>query len=230
MAAPLVPLGEIQPTTTPQTGAGTGSLTTTIALPATTTILNPIQHSQDADFLTVQGVRSPGVIPKGGITGHDRENKWDVKEGKGTKGATTTYVGQPPVKFSVKFNLWTVQHFADLEKFLPVVRFDPTKDPSLSARSIYHPWLAPQDIVSVVTTKIGGIVHEGEGLYSVTIEFLEYKPAPKTNATATPAATKYTTGKNDPNGTGTPGNTVDPAVTALQRQAAVLAKQAQDTA
>lgn len=231
MAASLVPLGEIQPPFAPpasQKGAGTGMLKPSTAIAATTSILNPIEHSQDADFLTLQGVRSPGVIAS--MSGHDREYKWDVKEGKGTAGATTTFTNIPPVKFSVKFSLWTPTHFTELERFLAVCFFDPTKDPSLNARSIFHPWLAPLSIASVVTTKIGGIVHEGKGLYSVTVEFLEYKPAPKVNATATPGATKFTTGKNDPNGTGTPGNGVDPAILRLQRQAAALAKQAQDSA
>ena len=179
----------------------------------------------------VQGVRSPGIIPRGGISGHDREQKFEVKEGKGTAGATETFNGRPPVKFTIKFQLWLPAHFAAWGTFRPLLKYDPLKSPKERAISIYHPALAENEIGEVVVTKIGGLTAaDDKGLSERTIEFLEYAPPPNASVTSTPGATKYTTGKGDPNGNGTPGNQPDPAVVKLQQKAAALAKQAEDLA
>ena len=42
------------------------------------------------------------------------------------------------------------------------------------------------DVTSVVCTKVGGIKHEGNQLYTCKIELLEYFPAAATNSVSTP--------------------------------------------
>ena len=232
-AGKTIAFGEIQPTD-PITSAQRGAVppaAAAAALAAPSSLLNPIDYPQDWDFCTVGGVRSPGIIPKKGISGLDRVNKWDVKEGKGTKGATTTYVGRPPIPFSIKFWLWTSAHFQAWDAFASVLRYDPSKTSPGEAVSFFHPAAADPSIgvSSVVVTKIGGITEEDDhGLYSRTVDFLEYAPAAQEAAVSTPAGSKYTTGRGDPNAA--PGTQPDPAIVALQKQAAALAKQAQGTA
>lgn len=229
MPPPQIALGEIQfepATGKPPTPA---QAATSVVVPTPT--LSPLTYPQDWDTCTVQGVRSPGIIPKKGISGLDRVNKWDVKEGKGTKGATTTYVGRPPIPFSVKFWLWLDRHFAEWDKFSSVLKYDPTKKAPAEAVSFYHPMAADEAIgvSQVVVTKVGGLIEEDDnGLYSRSVDFLEYAPSPPTNATATPKSTSYAAGKSDPNAS--PGTQPDPAITKLQQQAKQLAQQAQQTA
>lgn len=227
-----IAFGEIQPIDkpTPKSTGAAGSLPAPQPVTSSSTVLNPIESPDAWDYCLIQQVRSPGVIPRKGITGHDRDQKFEVKEGKGTQGATETYNGRPPVKFSIKFYLWTAAHFTAWGTFRPLLKYDPLKAPKERAIAIYHPALAENEIADVVVTKIGGLTAEDDnGLYSRTIEFLEYAPPPNANATSTPGATKYTTGKDDPNN-GTPGNQPDPAVVALQKQRNALAKQAETVA
>lgn len=202
---------------------------------STLSTLNPIVWGFAWAFVTIAGVDSPGVIPKGGISGADREYKYDTKAGKGTKGATSTFVAIEPAKFSIKFLLWDDgtlgtgrNHFEEWDAFVPLLKYDPTKK-AAQAFTIFHPGLASIDINSVVTTKLGMPVDEGEGLWSVTVEFLEYFPASKTSVVSTPKGAKWV--DTTPGGKGTPpGTTPDPAIEAAQKQIDELSKQAQAAA
>src|SRR5262249_22088049 len=132
-----------------------------------------------------------------------REHEWDIKKGKGTLGGTVTFVGRPPAKGSIIFYLWTPAHFTAWDKFRAILKFDPTKK-TVQAVDIFHPSLADIEVKSVVTESIGNIVHEGQQLYSITVDFLEYFPPPKTPAIGTPTGSKSnsksgsTSGDSDP--------------------------------
>ena len=86
--------------------------------------LNPIDNPQAWDVIIVGGVASPGVCS---VTGFKRECEWDVKKGKGTVGATLTYVQKPPATGQFKFTLWTAAHFVAWEAFRALLKYDPTK-------------------------------------------------------------------------------------------------------
>lgn len=144
--------------------------------------VNPISNPQAWDFITVAGVNSP--IIKGKLD-CKRTYKWDVKEGKGTQGATETFVGVPPVKFSVTFYLYLVDDFRKWDEFRALLTYDPTKKDA-SAVDIYHPSLADIGVKSVVVESIGAVTYEGNGEYNVTVEFLEYTVPPKASAVSTP--------------------------------------------
>ena len=148
--------------------------------------LDPINDPQAYDFVTIAGARSPGICV---VSGAKRAQKWDVKDGKGTKGATTTFTNLPPAAFTIKFQLWTAQHFADWDRFRPLLKYDPTKK-AAQAFDIFHPALAHLGIVSVVCEDLGQVEHDGQGMYSITCSFLEYFPAPPTPIVSTPQGSR----------------------------------------
>ena len=180
--------------------------------------VNPIDFPQAWDVVLVGGSDSPGVCKVGEFK---RAHEFDVKKGKGTLGATITFVGRPPAKGSVTFKLWTADHFTAWDNFRPLLKFDPTKK-AIQAIDIYHPALADIDIHSVVTENIGSIVHEGEGLYSIAVDFLEYFPPPKASAIGTPTGSSSTSSANG----STPGTPADPVADAQQKEIANLLSQA----
>lgn len=180
-------------------------------------LLNPIDNPQDYDVVYIGGVESPGVIKRGGITGFKREHEWDVKKGKGSKGATISYVQRPPAKGEIRFTLATAQHYADWESFRPQFKYDPTKK-SPQAVDIFHPFLADLDIHSVVCTSIGAIEIDDLGEGTCVVELLEYFPPPKVSAVGTPTTSQSNTD---------PKANVQPAVQdAQQAQIAALLAQA----
>jgi hypothetical protein len=156
--------------------------------------LNPILYPTVWSYITIGGAKSPGLANVGECK---RKNVWDVKRGKGARGATITYTGEEPATFAVTFTLWRVpgvtsplqggvDDFAAWDLFRPLLKYDPTKA-TIQAIDIFHPSLVDIDVVSVVTESIGNIQHKGKGRYEVVVEFLEYYPPPAANATASPA-------------------------------------------
>lgn len=139
---------------------------------------NPIDDSDLYDAIVIGSRRSPGKVT---ISGHAREENWDVKEGDGQGGASTTHKGEKIARFTATFELWDeppyVDHFASWEPFVAHLR-----NAIKSAMDVYHPDLVPLDIKSVVVAKIGGMVHDGQGGATVAVDFLEYRPPkPKTS-------------------------------------------------
>lgn len=175
--------------------------------------LDPINNAQAWDVVYIAGQPSPGIAKVGEFK---RAAEWDVKKGKGSLGATVTYVGRPPAKGSITFKLWTAAHFTAWDTFRPLFKYDPTKQ-AAQAVDIYHPSLADIDVLSVVCESIGNIVHEGDQLYSITIELLEYLPPPKVSAVSTP-----TTAQAGP----PPPNTPPAVQDAQQQEIAALLQQA----
>jgi hypothetical protein len=179
--------------------------------------IDPLSNPQAWDVIRVGQSTTPGLALVGEIK---RKHEWDVKKGKGTFGATTTFVGRPPATVSVEFLLWLPSHFTAWDAFRPLLKYDPTKK-SVQAVDVYHPAWADVDFKSVVTEAIGSITHKGKGLYSITVDFLEYFPAPKKSAVSTPTTSQSTQG-----GT-TPGTQPDPIGDAQQKQIADLWSKAQ---
>jgi len=148
---------------------------------------NPIDFPLLYEKTLVGGVESPGVAEvEPGLT---RDFEWDVKASKGTKGATTTLKSRPPVEFGVKYLLWKVPGVIDemtrwTSEYLPLLKRAMEKDPP-QALDFYHPDTAELDVKSVTVKNIGAKKHEGKGLYSVTVTFLEYFP-PKPKGAGTP--------------------------------------------
>ena len=162
--------------------------------------MNPHEYSELYDSILLAGVLSPGVVK---LSGHKRSEKWDVKDGDGQDGASTTRKGRVPTAFTATFALVVdpaagVDEFVEWDGFLEVLRTPVSgKDPK--ALDIYHPDLAELEITSVVVQDIGGKVHDGKGGATVTVTFLPYSP-PKKKPAANPSGSKGSKGgKEDPN-------------------------------
>ena len=169
----------------------------------TSAVINPIINPQAWDFFTIGQKQSPGVLSS--VTGWKRTSEFDKKKGKGTKGATMTYVGEPPAEGSFIIQLWRPIDFTEWALFLPLLKYDPTKK-TVKAIDIYYPSLADININSVICEHIGAIIHEGRQLYTVTIEMIEYKPVPKSSAVSTADGSVSTQKKTTP---GTPPKSAD---------------------
>ena len=177
------------------------------------TNLNPLDNPQDYDYCEVDGVENPGIIAAGGISGFKRETEWETKKGKGTKGGTATLTQLPPSKGSIKFLLWEPAHFESWDStFRKQFKYDPTKK-TKNAVDIFHPTLAKQEVYSVVTESIGPETSEGEGLWSITVELLEYLPPPKKTVTSSPTGS---TSKGSANSSS--GKSDDPIADAQQAE------------
>lgn len=183
---------------------------------------DPLTNPETYDKCTVDGEECPGIVARDGISGFKRPTEWDVKKGKGTKGGTATLSQLPPAKGSIKFLLCRKSHFDQWDAtFRARFKYDPTKK-SKNAVQIFHPTLAKLDIDSVVTESIGPEEYEGKGLYSITVELLEYLPPPPKTITSTPNGST----SNGSGGAGKSGASDDPIADEQQRQIASLLRTA----
>lgn len=192
---------------------------------------DPLSNPGAWNVLVVAGVTSPGYCV---VKEHSRKNEWDIKKGKGAKGATITFVQRPPAQFSVEFYAGYVDasgaggadHFAAWDVFQLLLRFDPTKK-TPNAIDVYHPALADLEITSVVTEDIGGWEDVGDKLFRRTVKLLEYAPPPAKSATGSPTGSKSQPGQIQ--GPGAPKPPPPPAPDANQSAEDIL-KQLQDQA
>ncbi len=181
--------------------------------------LDPIKNSNLWHAFTLKGISSPGTIAKGGHKGFKRETGWDVKKGKGTKGATLTLTSQPPAKGSFTLQLFTTQDFADWDAFvLNVLSIDPEIQKA-TGLAIYYPGLSSIGVTEVVVAHYTAPEHMGKGMYHVTIDLVEWSQPPPANVTSTPDSTS-------PDADPTTPPQVDPRIAALQAQIALLNKAA----
>jgi hypothetical protein len=161
---------------------------------------NPIDNGALYDVIELAGKRSPGIVT---LSGHDRNQKWDVKDADGSGGASTTYKGEQIAQFQASFYLvkdpvQELDEFAAWDSFAALIRSSLPNSGKPKALTIYHPDLSANDIKSVCQASIGGMAHDGKGGATVVVKFLEFRPAKKKGGS--PNATKATTAaKVDPN-------------------------------
>jgi hypothetical protein len=168
---------------------------------------NPYDHEELFTKIRLGGVMSPGEVA---LSGHSRGEKWDIKEGDGSGGATTTSKGEKVAQFTATFSLWYnpadgVDHFTEWDAFLKVLR-KPTAGKEKTALDIYHPDLAELEISSVVVEDIGGKQHDGKGGATVAVKFLEFRPPTPKGGTPAGSSNAGTAG----GAAGGAGGEVDP--------------------
>ena len=144
--------------------------------------VDPISQPEAYDSVSFSGI-AYGYCE---VTGFEREYEWDIKQGRGVQGATCTFVGQHLATGTIKFLAWEKAHFDSFKAILAIIKYDPRKKATTQAVQIWHPAIIENDINAVVAKKLGKWEHDGSGLYSRTVEFLEFKPPPKINVTTTP--------------------------------------------
>ncbi len=172
---------------------------------------NPVTDEELYQGIVLGGVRSPGQVT---LSGHDRGVKWDVKEGNGQAGASTTLKSIPPIEFTATFYLADQDDFDAWPAFHDVI--DSTvSGPKPKALDIYHPDLATQNINSVTKASVGGVVHDKKGGQTIVVKFQEYKPPKPKGGT--------------PNGSGAKKKEAPDPNAAANAQLAALTKQYQET-
>lgn len=135
----------------------------------------------------VCGIAAPGLAI---VTGAERPYKWDVKEAKGSSGATTTYQGEGIVKVKVELLLWKdgtdpadpTDHFAEWDSFRDLLRTG-LREKNLRALDVLHPALVDIDVYAMAVERIGQLVPKGGGLFSASFDLVEYKPPKKAGGT-----------------------------------------------
>jgi hypothetical protein len=159
---------------------------------------NPIDNETLYDSILLANVRSPGFVT---LSGHDRNEKWDVKDADGSGGASTTYKGEQIAQFTASFYLvkdpvLDLDEFDEWNTFAAIIRSSLPNKGKPKALDIYHPDLAANDIKSVCHASIGGMVHDGKGGATVAVKFIEFRPAKKKGGS--PSGSKSSP-KPDPN-------------------------------
>ncbi len=183
---------------------------------------DPIANPQAWDKVEIAGVLSPGLARVGEFK---RKWVWDEKKGKGQPRATLTFTGAHLSRGAIEFWLLTGPDgrggtYIDLQQwvtFSEMFQYDPTKT-TATAVDIYHPSLAVNKLRSFICEGITNPIRmrDGDCLYSVKVELIEYAPAPAVNVASTIAKTQA----NPPQSTNPPGTgPVDAEV--AQRQATI---------
>lgn len=158
---------------------------------------NPIDNEDLYNSILLNNVRSPGQVT---LSGHERNETWDIKKADGAGGARSTYKGDEIAQFQASFYLVKdpilgIDEYADWEAFAAVINSSISAKHKPKALPIYHPDLAANDIKSVCKATIGGMQHDGKGGATVVVKFIEYRP-PKP-ASGIPVSAKTT--PPDPN-------------------------------
>ena len=154
-------------------------------------VINPLRVPAYYDKLNIAGLDNPGVFIL--ISGGSRPYRWDRKSPAGSQGATSTYRGWDVSSgIKGKFVFWTADQIDEFfESYLPLLQYDANKQ-SPAPVDIFHPALNTNGVTAIQVDEIGPLVDDGNGkqMWSVTIEFSEFRPPPKKNATSTPNSAK----------------------------------------
>lgn len=155
-----------------------------------TDALSPLLYPDAWNKVEIAGRECPGICV---VSGFVRNFGWDIKKGKGTKGATLTLNEFPPAEGKIVFSLWTQNHFDEWVEFRKLFLYDPPKTKG-GPVDIYHPSLADIEITSVVCKSLSPVQHKGKGLYEITGDFIEYLPPPPVAKVSTADGSKSNTG------------------------------------
>jgi hypothetical protein len=182
--------------------------------------VDPIKNASQWHKAKLQGVDTPGTIPKGGIKGFLRKTGWDEQKGKGTTGATLVRKSAPPVKGTITLQLFTSQDFANWDSFVATVLSTDQATQAATGISIYYPAFSSIGLTTVVIESYSPPEHVGKGLYHVTLSLIEWSQPPPTSNVSTVA----TTSADAPDEDVPPP--VDPRIAAAQQRVALLTQAA----
>lgn len=154
------------------------------------TVSSPVELPELYDFVLLCGQPSPGLCK---LSGFKRAQKWDVKDGNGQDGATTTLTGDVIAKGTITIQLWQDDRndvdnfFAEYDEWRKI--FLASIGNKSKGLDIYHPDLARLGISSICIEAEGQLQHDGKGGATVAIDILEFKP-PKPKPATTPDGSK----------------------------------------
>lgn len=144
--------------------------------------LSPHEFPELYSRINLGGQWSPGVVT---LTGHDRDQDWDVQKAKGSEGASSKYTGAPVGQFQASFYLADADDLDAWPTFQALIE-STTRGPEPVALPIFHPDLNANGYTEVVNGGVGGLLWDGRNGATVIVKFLEYRPPkPKPAASAT---------------------------------------------
>ena len=159
--------------------------------------LDPRTNSVLWSYIVLNGIPSPGSIPRGGVRGFKRKTGWDKKKGKGQKGATLTLTTAPPVDGEIAFQLvagFDAQgrpstDFEDWDTFVKGALAIVPEKQAAQGLPISYPGFASIGLVAVVVEDYSAPEHVGKGLYIATIKLCEWQKPPPVSIVSTVAKT-----------------------------------------
>lgn len=144
--------------------------------------------NQPIDKFLLAGKVSPGLCE---VTGASSPRKWDELDGYGLSGARLRFRGIALSHFSIDVRLIDDVDWVDWYAFKPLLDKPPLGQFAKSM-DIFHPHLHDLGIASVVVDDMDQPVQTEDGIWTVTIKFIEWR-VPKVTiaspdgAVATPA-------------------------------------------
>jgi hypothetical protein len=117
------------------------------------------------------------------LSGHDRNQSWDIQPAKGQDGASSSRSGEPIGQFEATFYITNgpdspIDEFAAWDEYQALIE-STTAGTTPIALPVYHPDLARNRFTAVVNGGVGGMQHDGLGGASVKVKFLEHRPPRK---------------------------------------------------
>lgn len=141
--------------------------------------MRPSDNDRDLSTIVLGTKRSPGVVT---ISGHNRDQNWDVKAAKGQTGASSSLQSTPVGGFRCSFyivddNVESSEEteFDRWESFHRLLE-SMVSGPKPTALPIFHPDLARNKYTEVSLKSIAGAQHDGRGGVTYVVDFIEYKP------------------------------------------------------
>lgn len=136
--------------------------------------IDPLVDPGSLDVIYAAGVISPGLFV---LAGGAREYKWDIKDAPGAQGAFITYRGWRPTQgIKGTFYFWEPGQVEAFYEWAQVWALDARKFATKPV-DVYHPVLAANDITALVTKSFGPLTGTPQQLWSVTLEWIEWRPA-----------------------------------------------------
>lgn len=136
-------------------------------------IPDPITAPDAWDKLVIGGVEFRGGFE---FDGELLKRKLDRRHSAGRDGARVRDRGYDLAKIKLSLSLWEPEHFSDLEA---LTRLLFPRDADVTRRAAYacaHPALALAGISEVYGEAAGALKQTSPGLWSVTLDLVEYRP------------------------------------------------------
>jgi hypothetical protein len=128
------------------------------------------------DYFVLAGQKSPGLAE---IIGAESARSFAVHQPPFATGARIVFKRRELAKFSAKIRLVTSEDFAAWDAWRPLVDAVPDVRREAKALDIQHPLLVDLDIKRVVVESVSQLEQIEDGVWQVTIKFLESKGLPK---------------------------------------------------
>ena len=131
--------------------------------------------SDPVDHIKLAGLKSPGLCD---IIGAKREYDYSVRQPPFSSGALIVFKRVKLCEFDVRLRLYTATDLVELDMWRTVLA-PPGKRGKAQSLDIWHPLLESLDIKSVVVKSVSQLEQIDDGVWAITIKFLENRGLPK---------------------------------------------------